>query len=174
MVLRLHFFMLQQARFCQCFVVFQPIQVLIGQSKVGQNLVEQNYQSEKFLVTSKDFGHFCPTNNYACFEISKYHQISILRDSDKIFSREKLKKNVSQTDNQYFIFQSQCCIPHQFQICHLLEFHLSKVFFFPFWIHNLTISLTLFERFTYRRCFPLFTLSVLPLHCRCSSLPTIR
>ena len=28
-------------------------------------------------------------------------------------------------DHQYFIFQSQCHIPHQLQICHLLVFHLS-------------------------------------------------
>ena len=27
---------------------------------------------DKTLVTSKDFGHFCPTNNFVYFEISKY------------------------------------------------------------------------------------------------------
>ena len=48
-------------------------------------------KSDKILVTSKDFGHFCLTNNFTYFEISKYDQISILRNSDYIFSREKLK-----------------------------------------------------------------------------------
>ena len=43
---------------------------------------------------------------------------------------EKLKKNISETGNQYFIFQSQCHIPHQLHICHLLVFYLSKVILF--------------------------------------------
>ena len=29
-------------------------------------------KSDKILVTSKDFGHFCPTNNFVYFKISKY------------------------------------------------------------------------------------------------------
>ena len=35
-------------------------------------------KSDKILVTSKDFGHFSPTNNFVYFEISKYDLISIL------------------------------------------------------------------------------------------------
>ena len=83
---------------------------------VLQYTLSDKTKSDKILVTSKGFGHFCSTNNFIYFEILKYDQISILRDSDCVFSREKLK-NLSQIGNQYFIFQSLCHISHQLQIC---------------------------------------------------------
>lgn len=68
---------------------------------IRQNKFGQDYLSDKMLITSKDLGHFCPTNNFAYFEISKPDYISIFWDSGYVFSREKIKKF-------YFIFQSQC------------------------------------------------------------------
>ena len=41
-----------------------------GQNKVGQNFSRTKLFVGKILVTSKDFSHFCPTNNFVYFEIS--------------------------------------------------------------------------------------------------------
>ena len=64
--------------------------------QIEQNKVGRNFSRKKLLVGHivilKDFSHFWPTNNFAYFENSKYEQISILQDSDCIFSRKKLKK----------------------------------------------------------------------------------
>ena len=49
---------------------------LSDKTKSDKILVGHNYKSDKILVTSKNFGHFCPTNNLVHFEIS------ILRESD--------------------------------------------------------------------------------------------
>ena len=92
----------------------------------------------------------------------------------KFFEGKNSKKMSHRQITNILFFNHNVIFPINFKSVIFLSFIYQKCFFFPFWIHNLTISLTLFERFTYRRCFPLFTLSVLPLHCRCSSLPTIR
>ena len=56
--------------------------------------IQTKFSSDKILVTSTDFGHFCPINNFVYFVISEYDLISVLRNSDCIFSRKKLKKGL--------------------------------------------------------------------------------
>ena len=95
-------------------------QALLGKTKSDKIISPTKFQPlQKILVTFV---------RLIILTILKFQNMIIFQfyRIQTVVFQGKISKNVSQIDKQYFIFYSQCHIPHQLQICHLLVFHLSK------------------------------------------------